>query len=66
MSRLERFAELMKIMEQAFVHKLRQQNPTISQAEIKESVCQWYLDRPQAPNGDAEGTVGDISRFLDE
>ncbi len=66
MSKLERFTELMSIMEQAFIHKLKLKNPQITPQEIQVSLRAWYQDRPQAPNGDAPGKIGDISKFLDE
>ena len=64
MSRLKRFIELMQLMEQAFIHKLKQKNPNITESEIKLALKKWYLSRPKAELGDAQGSSGDISRFL--
>ena len=62
--KFQRFLELMEVMEQAVVYKLRQKNPMISDDEIKAELAKWYLDRPGAPYGDAEGIVGDVSKYL--
>lgn len=62
--KLDRFLELMEVMEQAVAHKLRLKKPLITQDEINEEISKWYLDRSKSPNGDADGERGDISRFL--
>lgn len=55
--------ELAELAERAFVHKLRAQNPQISEVEIKKAVQKWYQDRPGAPLGDSAGVPGDLRRF---
>ena len=63
-AKFQRFLELMELMEQSVIYKLRQKNPMISDCEIKAELSKWYLDRPGAPYGDAEGLVGDVSKYL--
>ena len=58
------FLDLMQIVENGFIYKLKKRNPEISDDEIKEEVKKWYLDRPNAEFGDGNGEVGDISRFF--
>lgn len=60
---MEIFLSLMEIVESGFVFKLKKKNPNITEAEIKEALQKWYLDRPGAELGDSYGEVGDISRF---
>lgn len=62
-SKLSVFLDLMRIVERAFVHKLKSQNPEITEEEIATAVTRWYMERPGAEHGDADGVVGDISRF---
>ena len=45
MSKLEILIELMQIAESAFVYKLKKKNPNISQKEIEDKICAWYLDQ---------------------
>lgn len=44
--KLKTFLELMQIMESAFVFKLRKNNPSISDEEIKSSIADWYASKP--------------------
>jgi hypothetical protein len=55
--------ELLELGERAFIHKLKQSNPSISSKEIEESVKAWYRERPGAVLGDGVGVPGDIKRF---
>ena len=62
-NKLNIFLDLMQIMDNAFVFKLKKKNPELSEQEIKHEIEKWYLDRPSAKNGDADGVPGDINRF---
>jgi hypothetical protein len=63
-SKLSVFLDLMQIVERAFVHKLKVRRPDITQEEISAAVTSWYMERPGAEHGDADGVVGDISRLV--
>lgn len=62
-SKLGSFISLMRIMDRAFIHKLRAKRPNITEAEIAEELKRWYMTRPGAEHGDGDGIVGDLSRF---
>jgi hypothetical protein len=61
--KLNIFLDLMQIMENGFIHKLKLKNSEISENEIKEEVKKWYLNRPESENGDANGRPLDITKF---
>lgn len=46
MSKLEIFTDLMQIMEQAFVYKLKQKTPGITEEEIEIKIQEWYACQP--------------------
>lgn len=55
--------ELRRLGERAFLHKLREKHPDLSQQEINDELTKWYRTRPGAEHGDGVGRIGDISRF---
>lgn len=63
-SKLSVFTDLMRMMDNAFIHKLRALNPNISEQEIAEELKRHYMRRPGAEHGDSSGVRGDISRFF--
>jgi hypothetical protein len=56
--RLQIAFELLKVAERMLRHRLRRENPGLSDEAIEERVAAWYATRPGAPHGDGEGTVG--------
>jgi hypothetical protein len=62
-ARVRLVSDLQKFAERAFIHKLKQKDPDISQKEIIAELNRWYMDRPGAPAGDGFGRPGDPSRF---
>jgi|688.fasta_scaffold2856617_1 hypothetical protein len=62
-SKLTVFLDLMRIVERAYVHKLKTRRPDITDEEVALEVKRWYMDRPGAEHGDSDGVIGDISRF---
>ncbi|MBX3292546.1 MAG: hypothetical protein KF881_06605 [Acidobacteria bacterium] len=62
-ARFQLLMELRRLGERAFVQKLRQKHPDITQEEINKELCTWYRIRPGAEFGDGVGRVGDMSRF---
>lgn len=62
-NKLQIFLDLMQIVENGFIFKLKQKNPDISQKEIIELVNQWYLARPELGFDNPDCEKGDISRF---
>jgi hypothetical protein len=63
-SKLNVFTDLMRMMDSAFIHKLRARNPNISEGEVAEELKRWYMHRPGAEHGDSSGVRGDLSRFF--
>lgn len=61
MHKLTIILELMRIMESAFIYKLKKKNSAISNEDLSKSIVSWYRDKPimTLPNC----TKGDISRF---
>lgn len=45
--RLEIFLELMELIENAFIFKLKKKNPNISEEEISTEIESWYKDKPK-------------------
>jgi hypothetical protein len=54
--------ELQELAERAFIHKLREQDPDISEDDIKDNLDRWYKIRPGAEFGDGDGTPVDPAR----
>ena len=63
-SKLSVFIDLMRMVEAGFIHKLKAKRPDITQEEISREVTRWYMSRPGAEHGDADGVRGDLSRFF--
>jgi len=63
-SKLSVFIDLMRMMDNAFIHKLRSKRPNITDAEIAEELKSLYMRRPGAEHGDSDGVRGDLSRFF--
>jgi hypothetical protein len=59
----EMIAELQRLAERAFVYKLKQKRPDITDLQVDAELSRWYKDRPGADFGDGVGRVGDPSRF---
>jgi hypothetical protein len=55
--------ELRRLGERAFLYKLREKYPDLSQKEINTELTKWYRTRPGAEFGDGVGRVGDPKRF---
>ena len=62
-ARFQLLMELRRLGERAFLHKLRQKHPDLSQNQTNEELSKWYRIRPGAEFGDGVGRVGDLSRF---
>lgn len=62
-SKFTAFIELMEMMDRAFIHKLKVRRPDITEEEIAAELKSRYMTRPGAERGDADGVVGDLSRF---
>lgn len=62
-NKLQIFLDLMQIVENGFIFKLKQKNPDITQEEITELVTKWYLTRPELGFDNPDCEKGDISRF---
>lgn len=54
--------ELLDLAERMLRRRLRRENPELSDDEIEERVRAWYLHRPGAERGDAEGVVASWPR----
>jgi len=61
--KLNIFLDLMQIVEQGFIFKLKKKQPDITAEEIKKEVQKWYLSRPNEQYDDKYWRKGDISRF---
>ena len=56
-------AELQRLAERAFIHKLKENNPELTPEDTIRELNRWYKLRPGAEHGDGVGRVADPSRF---
>lgn len=49
--------DLVEAMEEIKRHRLRREQPEISEQELEKKIQNWLLNRPQAPDGDASGST---------
>lgn len=62
--RLEQALELADLAEEMMRLKLRRDHPAASEEEIEHLLDEWFLDRPGAEHGDAEGIPVTLPRRL--
>ncbi len=55
--------ELQRLAERAFIYKLKEKRPEITEREILFELNKWYKIRPGAEHGDGVGRLGDPARF---
>ena len=55
--------ELLELSERAFLFKLKQRKPGLTEAETQAELKDWYQTRPGAELGDGVGVPGNPRRF---
>jgi hypothetical protein len=60
--RLEQALELAELAEEMLRLKLRRTHPEASRSDIERMIDEWYLTRPGAEHGDAEGVPVTLPR----
>ena len=56
--------ELLDIASFQFVRRLKEKNPSISEADIEIELVNWYRTRPGAELGDGPGVPADLKKYL--
>lgn len=62
--KLQIFLDLMQIVENGFIFKLKASRPDITDEEVEKAVTEWYRSKPEPGFDNPDCERGDISRFF--